>query len=74
MNMQKDVRRRFTKRQAEQRLIVCGNKCEKCGRELSNGFHMHHVVRHADHGATRLTNCMALCRTCHREIHHAENL
>lgn len=68
----KDPRRRFTKRQAELRLVVCGGKCERCGVALSDGFHMHHLVRHADGGQTTLLNGIAVCPGCHREIHNEE--
>ena len=65
-----DSRRCFTKRQAKIKLAQCDSKCERCGNLLENGFHMHHVKPHSQGGQTVLTNCMAVCFECHREIHH----
>jgi len=70
--MDKDSRRQFTARQARQKLIACGGKCERCGDALPDRFHMHHVRRHADGGPTLLLNAQALCPKCHKEV-HSEN-
>lgn len=66
----KDPRRRFTKSQAAAKLAACGGLCERCGKALENGFHMHHAVEHGRGGRTILTNCLALCPSCHRGVHH----
>jgi 5-methylcytosine-specific restriction endonuclease McrA len=65
----RDHRRRFTAWQVRQKVIACGGKCEKCGGDLGDGFHMHHKKRHADGGQTILVNCQALCVACHRGVH-----
>lgn len=65
----RDPRRIFTASQARQKVVACGGKCEKCGSELRDGFHMHHVTPHASGGQTVLANCLALCVACHKEMH-----
>lgn len=65
----KDSRRLFTKRQARNKLAQCGGRCERCNEPLQNGFHMHHVIPHSKGGMTTLSNCMAVCGRCHKEIH-----
>ena len=69
MSESKDQRRRFTDWQARQKLVACGGKCERCGNQLPDRFHMHHVRRHADGGPTLLINAQALCPECHKEAH-----
>ena len=69
----KDTRRLFSARQARIKLEQCGGRCDLCGLRLEDGFHMHHIKRHADGGQTVLPNCMALCPKCHKEKHSRGN-
>lgn len=66
-----DPRRIFTAKQARQKTVACGGKCEMCGGDLEDGFHMHHIIPHSEGGSTLLCNCLALCPECHRR-HHSE--
>lgn len=67
----KDSRRRFTAAQARTKAVACGGKCERCGEQLEDGFHMHHIKPHSQGGQTILVNCLAVCHKCHKEIHSA---
>jgi 5-methylcytosine-specific restriction endonuclease McrA len=69
----RDSRRRFTARQARQIAIASGGKCGRCGKELPDGFHVHHVKAHSQGGQTQLGNAMALCPKCHVEVHRAKS-
>ena len=70
--IQRDSRRRFTARQAQLKYVACDGKCESCGCQLQSNFHMHHIKHHTNGGVTYLFNCMALCVTCHAEVHKHE--
>jgi 5-methylcytosine-specific restriction protein A len=43
--------------------------CARCGRPPS-WCEVHHVLAWERGGATSLTNCVMLCRVCHRLVHH----
>ena len=43
--------------------------CARCGRPPS-WCEIHHVIPWESGGETALSNCVMLCRTCHRLIHH----
>ncbi len=44
--------------------------CARCGRPAS-WCEIHHVVAWCDHGPTCVNNCVQVCKSCHRLIHHA---
>ena len=44
--------------------------CARCGRPAS-WCEVHHVIPWERGGETSLTNCVMVCRACHRLIHHA---
>lgn len=44
--------------------------CARCGRPPS-WTEIHHVVEWQNGGPTSVDNCVMLCRSCHRLIHHA---
>jgi 5-methylcytosine-specific restriction protein A len=56
-------------------------KCEKCGEngpfisETTNTRYLevHHVKRLADGGYDSVSNAVAICPNCHRELHHGSN-
>ena len=64
-------RRLFTKSQADAKVAQCCGRCEGCGNQLPNGFHMHHVTPYSKGGQTRLSNCEALCPDCHKKRHQS---
>jgi 5-methylcytosine-specific restriction protein A len=45
--------------------------CARCGKPPS-WCEIHHVVAWEDGGETKLSNCVMLCRTCHRLIHFTD--
>lgn len=61
-------------------LQQANGKCESCGQPApfngSDGlpfFEVHHVRQLADNGPDTVTNAVALCPNCHREVHYGEN-
>ncbi len=44
--------------------------CARCGRPPS-WCQIHHIIPWSEQGPTSVDNCVALCRTCHRLVHHA---
>jgi len=49
--------------------VVNGGRCELCGGDLGEDWEAHHEKQFANGGVTELTNGMALCRACHRQLH-----
>jgi len=56
------------------------NRCECCGSDapfLSNGgmpyLEIHHLRRLADNGSDTVSNAIAVCPNCHRELHFGES-
>lgn len=54
--------------------------CECCNKAApfskTNGYkylEVHHVKRLADDGSDRITNAIAVCPNCHRELHYGKN-
>jgi 5-methylcytosine-specific restriction protein A len=45
--------------------------CARCGRPPS-WCEIHHIIEWEIGGETELGNCVMLCRTCHRLIHHTD--
>jgi hypothetical protein len=45
--------------------------CARCGRPPS-WCEIHHCVPWEIGGETKLSNCVMLCKTCHRLVHHSE--
>jgi 5-methylcytosine-specific restriction endonuclease McrA len=72
-NVMNDPRRIFTPKQSRQKVIECGGLCELCNEPLEDGFHMHHKIPHSIGGRTILSNCLALCPSCHKGLHNGEN-
>lgn len=61
-------------------LQQANGKCESCGQSApfkgSDGLpflELHHVRQLADNGSDTVTNAVALCPNCHREVHYGEN-
>ena len=61
-------------------LQQANGKCENCGRPAPfNGpdgrpyLEVHHVRKLSDNGSDTVTNTVALCPNCHKELHHGEN-
>jgi 5-methylcytosine-specific restriction enzyme A len=61
-------------------LQQANGKCESCEQPAPfNGadglpyLEVHHVRQLADNGADTVTNAVALCPNCHRELHYGEN-
>ncbi|TVP14244.1 HNH endonuclease [Shewanella sp. KCT] len=61
-------------------LVEASGKCECCGSEApfttADGepfIEIHHLRRLADGGSDTITNAVALCPNCHREIHYGMN-
>jgi 5-methylcytosine-specific restriction protein A len=61
-------------------LQQANGKCESCGQPAPfNGadgqpfLEVHHVRQLADNGTDTVTNAVALCPNCHREMHYGEN-
>lgn len=61
-------------------LREANGSCECCSRPApfatTDGtpfLEVHHVRQLADHGSDTITNTVALCPNCHREIHYGEN-
>lgn len=61
-------------------LQQANGQCENC--ELPAPFNgadglpyleVHHVRQLADNGTDTVTNAVALCPNCHRELHYGEN-
>lgn len=49
-------------------MLRCGGICERCGTPLgTTHIERHHRIRRRD-GGDRLSNLMALCRTCHIRV------
>ena len=55
-------------------------KCESCDndapfkrRDGSPFLEIHHLRRLADKGSDTITNAIAVCPNCHRELHYGEN-
>lgn len=53
--------------------------CERCGNPAPfitpDGLpflEVHHIKRLVDHGSDTITNAVALCPNCHREVHYGE--
>ncbi len=51
-------------------VIARDRGCARCGRPPS-WCQVHHIIEWQAGGPTSIDNCVALCRTCHRLIHHA---
>jgi Domain of unknown function (DUF222)/HNH endonuclease len=45
--------------------------CARCGRPPS-WCEVHHIIPWENGGETALSNCVMLCKTCHRLIHHTD--
>lgn len=43
--------------------------CGRCGRDTTNGGHVHHITWLADGGTNRLENLVGLCIDCHALMH-----
>jgi len=61
-------------------LKAAGGRCECCSRsapfQAADGtpfLEVHHVRQLADSGSDTISNAVALCPNCHREIHYGEN-
>ena len=73
------TRRRFTKQTMRDAYARSGSKCEavgvwyglesdqRCNADLSKGVQYDHVIRWADGGESELSNCAAVCKTCHAQ-------
>lgn len=48
------------------------NKCFVCG-EQSGSYHVHHKT-YKRLGAEKLTNLVALCPSCHKEVHFVDGI
>jgi superfamily II DNA or RNA helicase len=59
-----DPRRRFTRRERAALLRAADGYCEKCGQELTDGWHADHVTPYSADGPTDVINGQALCPTC----------
>ena len=72
-------RRKFTKQTMREARARSGGKCEgigvwyglpagqRCNADLSKGVEYDHVIRFADGGESELSNCAAVCKTCHAQ-------
>lgn len=61
-------------------LQQANGKCENCGQPAPfNGqdglpyLEVHHVRKLSDNGSDTVTNTVALCPNCHKELHYGEN-
>jgi len=61
-------------------LDIANGICECCGNnapfEREDGtayLEIHHLKRLADGGSDKITNTIAVCPDCHRELHYGEN-
>ena len=60
-------------------LLQAGGKCENCGQFAPFITHddmpyleVHHIRRLSDKGSDTITNIVALCPNCHRELHYGK--
>lgn len=44
-------------------------KCELCSDYLEDNWHAHHIKEFSNGGVTEIYNAMALCPSCHIEMH-----
>ncbi|AYZ36526.1 HNH endonuclease [Chryseobacterium indologenes] len=66
----RDPARVYTKTQKTKMLEKQNGLCIGCGEAKTiDQIHGHHVIRHADGGATTMENGVGLCHTCHKQIH-----
>jgi superfamily II DNA or RNA helicase len=65
------MNRLFDQAQKKYLYLQSGGRCERCGDALREEWDAHHVLRHVDGGVTEVTNAVALCKACHREIHRS---
>lgn len=63
------MNRLFNRAQKKYLYLQSGGRCERCGDTLGEEWDAHHILRHVDGGVTEVTNAVALCKACHREIH-----
>jgi 5-methylcytosine-specific restriction endonuclease McrA len=63
----KQIKRKYTKRQKKLLALVSGNKCRICGVILSDSFEGDHIIPFSKKGMTTLTNGQALCFDCNRK-------
>ena len=63
----KQIKRKYTKRQKKLLALVSGNKCRICGIILGNNFEGDHIIPFSKNGMTTLTNGQALCLKCNRK-------
>jgi 5-methylcytosine-specific restriction endonuclease McrA len=63
----KQIKRKYTKRQKKLLALVSGNKCKICGGILGNNFEGDHIIPFSKNGKTTLTNGQALCFVCNRK-------
>lgn len=51
----------------------CGARAPFCGADGAPYLEIHHIHHLADGGPDTITNAVALCPNCHREMHYGEN-
>ena len=67
---QRDPKRVWTKTERQEQLDKQNGKCAQCGAEKTvDETQGHHMVRHADGGATTPDNHAEPCKECHVDIH-----
>ena len=44
-------------------------KCQLCGKEYNNGWHVHHIIPRNDGGTDKPDNCALLHDKCHKKLH-----
>jgi RHS repeat-associated protein len=72
---ERDPKRVATKNEKKEMLEERGNTCEGCSKPATaDDVNAHHVIRHADKGATVKENLVNLCDDCHKYIHNWHNV
>jgi len=63
----------FTDGERQQALERAGYMCERCGRDIFHGYHLHHKKPRSllkkSEGSGGVGNAAVLCVVCHDEIH-----
>ena len=70
-----DQQRLFSKNQKTHLLWSQHGQCGVCNKYIFNEvFHAHHVNHYANGGLTNLSNALAVCVSCHRDLHRKKGM
>jgi 5-methylcytosine-specific restriction endonuclease McrA len=46
-----------------------GYRCQRCGRRMDSGLHVHHIHERQYGGSNAMSNLISLCPQCHQLTH-----